>query len=136
MTLTANCEKMLLSRNVRKPGGDRASCFLGAIMRKVKPPDPWNSATGHAVRRRCWVRDKQRKAPCHICEGRRGPIDYDAKPSSTPLSWEPDHIKPRSRYPELTLVMSNIGPSHKVCNREKGSKLKQNDLGTPSRDWN
>ena len=105
------------------------------MARKPYTPDPWNSSTGHVVRQRCWNRDKAANAGCHICKGARGPIDYSVKPSSTPLSWEPDHIKPRSRYPHLALVMSNIGPSHKVCNREKGAKVEQNDLGEPSREW-
>lgn len=105
------------------------------MARRVVQRDAWDTNEGHVVRQRCLTRDRQRNAQCHICKGARGPIDYAAKPSSTPLSWEPDHIKPRSRYPELALDMSNIGASHKVCNREKGSKLEQNDLGTPSRKW-
>ena len=97
--------------------------------------DPWSTRHGRKVRARCWRRDLATHAPCCICHGERGPIDYSVAPSSTPLSWEPEHIRPRSRWPELVYDMANIGASHRVCNREKGAKAGMTQLGNRSRQW-
>lgn len=97
--------------------------------------DPWNSTAGQRLRLQCFDRDRRANAECHICKGQRGPIDYSVKPSSTPLSWEPDHIKPRSKFPELALKPTNIGPSHRCCNRSKKDRAGLNQLGEPSRRW-
>ncbi|MBQ1449899.1 MAG: HNH endonuclease [Eggerthellaceae bacterium] len=70
--------------------------------------------------------------PCWICGQ---PIDYDAKPSSTPDSWEPDHRFSVHTHPELAEVPENILPSHKRCNRAKGAKAGICNLGQPSREW-
>lgn len=83
----------------------------------------------------CYHRDKQANAPCGICKGAEGPIDYSAKPSSTPTSYEPDHILPRHTHPELGLVAGNIQAAHRKCNRAKGKRATLNPLGKPSREW-
>lgn len=97
--------------------------------------DVWSTRKGRKVRARCFRRDKSALAPCAICHGERGPIDYDAAPSSTPLSWEPDHKRSRARWPELALDMANIQPSHRICNREKGARAGMTNLGLRTREW-
>lgn len=97
--------------------------------------DLWSTRRGRKVRARCFRRDKAALAPCEICHGERGPIDYSAAPSSTPLSWEPDHKRSRARWPELALDMANIQPSHRICNREKGARAGMTNLGARSREW-
>lgn len=111
-------------------------------MRETKPVDLWNSPSGRAVRNRCWKRDiansrssnvqDRLRARCHIC---KQPIDYSLRPSSTPDAWEPDHVIPRSKRPDLALAMWNIAPSHRSCNRARQDRVVDSDLGEPSREW-
>lgn len=84
------------------------------------------------LRVQCFNRDKANDSPCWICGGA---IDYKAKPSSTPESWEPDHRHSVNTHPELAEVPENVLPSHKKCNRAKGAKAGISNLGTRSRDW-
>lgn len=74
-------------------------------------------------------------ARCWICGGR---IDYAAKPQ-TPFAYEPDHVEPVERRPDLAYELSNIRPSHCKCNRSRGDGTvhvgKKKGLGKPSRDW-
>lgn len=39
-----------------------------------------------------------------------------------PSEMELDHIKSRTRYPELRFVLSNLAPSCHPCNEKKGSR--------------
>lgn len=94
-----------------------------------------NSSAWKRLRLQCYRRDKAAGAECHICRGAYGPIDYGAKPSSTPLSYEPDHIRPTSTHPELTLVPDNIAASHMRCNRARGKRAVLDPLGSRSREW-
>lgn len=91
-----------------------------------------NSVTWKRLRLRCFKRDKLNNSPCWICGGA---IDYTAKPSTTPESWEPDHKHSVKTHPELAEVPENIFPSHKSCNRSKGAKAGLNNLGNISREW-
>lgn len=100
-----------------------------------KTRDPIDSMAWRRLRIACFERDKAKRAPCHICRGALGPIDYEAKPSSHGLAYEPDHLLPRATHPELALVPDNIGAAHKTCNRSKGARATANPLGRPSRDW-
>lgn len=84
------------------------------------------------IRRLAWDRDRKARAVCHICNE---PIDYMLKPSSAPLSWEPDHIKPVSKAPELELDLNNIAPSHMRCNRQRGNGFNDGNIGVRSRIW-
>ena len=85
------------------------------------------------VRRMAWNRDRKARAPCHICGQ---PIDYDVEPSSMPDAWEPDHLVPVSKRPELELDLANVAPSHMRCNRGRGNgKNGENDLGMRSKIW-
>lgn len=62
--------------------------------------------------RRIIARDKP---PCHHCGE---PIDYEA-PHTDPLAFEVDHVTALSRGGPDTL--DNKVPSHRRCNRSKGS---------------
>lgn len=85
------------------------------------------------VRALAWDRDRRKRAVCHICGQ---PIDYFVKPSSTPDSYEPDHIVPVSKRPDLELDLNNIKASHRRCNRTRGDGIRgTKDLGVQSRDW-
>ena len=84
------------------------------------------------IRKLAWDRDRKAKAPCHICGDT---IDYTLKPSSAPLAWEPDHIKPWSKNPELELDLNNIAASHTRCNRQRGNGYHDGDIGQRSRIW-
>ena len=85
------------------------------------------------VRALAWDRDRRARAVCHICGQ---PIDYFVKPSSTPDSYEPDHIVPVSKRPDLELDLNNIKASHRRCNRTRGDGIRgTKDLGVQSRDW-
>lgn len=85
------------------------------------------------VRRQAWDRDRHARAVCHICGE---PIDYSIPPSSAPLSWEPDHLQPFGKAPELELDLMNIAPAHRRCNRQRGNgNYYNNDLGQRSRIW-
>ena len=68
-------------------------------------PDPkLHGAIWRRVRKQCFERDLRTNAPCHIC-GQE--IDYTAKHGS-PDAWEPDHVIPRSKRPDLIYDMANI----------------------------
>lgn len=88
------------------------------------------------VRKRAFERDKRQHAPCGIC-GR--PIDYNLGMSSlkdyNPNAYEPDHILPVDRHPELELDLVNIQAAHAGCNRSKKNRAGINLLGIPSEDW-
>lgn len=97
--------------------------------------DEWRSSTGQRVRLACWDRDRKANAPCWLCGG---PIDYSLGPYAPGKStecWEPDHRRPRDRYPELTLEPSNIMPSHAHCNRSRGDKAGLSNIGKTTRSW-
>ena len=85
-----------------------------------------------AWRRKCRQRFRAMNAPCAICRGKLGPIDYTA-PSDAghPLSFVIDEIKPVSRWRELGYAsaraaaedLENLQPAHWVCNAKKGAKI-------------
>ena len=97
--------------------------------------DGWNTAAGQRVRRRAFKRDKEANAECWICKGEKGPIDYSVRPSSTDLSYEPDHYLPRARYPHLALDLANIRAAHRCCNRSRQDKAVIDSLGNTSGSW-
>lgn len=85
------------------------------------------------VRRMAWDRDRKARAVCHICGQ---PIDYYLEPSSAPNSWEPDHLIPVAKRPDLELDLKNIAASHMRCNRVRGDGTNgENALGMRSRIW-
>ena len=94
--------------------------------------DPRNTAEWHKLSKSCYLRDKAKNAACWIGNH---PIDYEAKPSSTPDSYEPDHYFPVATHPELALVPDNIRPACKRCNRARRSKAGINELGQRTREW-
>ena len=88
------------------------------------------------VRTRAFERDRKKNVPCQIC-GRQ--INYALGMSSTkdynPQAYEPDHILPVDRHPELELDLVNIQAAHAGCNRSKKNKAGINLLGVQSEDW-
>lgn len=85
------------------------------------------------VRKLAWNRDRKARAVCHIC---KQPIDYSLPASSCPDAWEPDHILPVSKRPDLELDLNNIKASHMRCNRARGDGTNgENELGMQSRIW-
>lgn len=91
-----------------------------------------NTTKWRKIRRMAWDRDRRSRAPCHICGD---PINYSIQPSTAPLAWEPDHILPVARAPELMYDLNNIAPSHMRCNRQRGAGDASNDIGMRSRIW-
>ena len=85
------------------------------------------------IRRQAWERDRKAQAPCHICGQ---PINYMLEPSSAPDAWEPDHLIPVAKRPDLELDLLNIAASHARCNRSRGDGTNgENVLGQQSRVW-
>lgn len=83
------------------------------------------------IRSLAWERDKAAQAVCHLCGQ---PIDYSLEPSSCDAAWEPDHIMPFVKAPELELDLTNIAASHRRCNRSRGFK-DEDKIGMHSRIW-
>ena len=83
-------------------------------------------------RRKMRKRMAYENAPCHICHGKRGPIDYAAPSDAAhPLSFVIDEIIPISRYKEFgyesrkacAMDPENLAPAHWICNQEKSNKI-------------
>lgn len=69
-----------------------------------------------------WVRATYGKinAPCVICGQ---PINYSIRGTDDSLSVQ--HVKSRSKYPQLTWLRSNHKPCHLACNRQAGNREPQ-----------
>jgi len=82
--------------------------------------------TESQLRGRAWrvLKDRFRRscertdARCWLCDQ---PIDYSAK-WTAPSAFEADHAKPVSTHPDLALVIGNLRPSHRSCNRSRGNR--------------
>jgi len=59
------------------------------------------------------------KAPCWLCKGDKGPINYWAK-AGTPQSFAADHVTPTSLGGDA-VRLSNLRPSHFGCNSSRGN---------------
>ena len=95
----------------------------------------WTSPAGRALRLRMFERDKRAGARCYWC---KDVIDYSLGPytrGGNTMAWSPEHVKPRDRYPELTLEPTNIVAAHFHCNAARQDKAGIMPLGTPSREW-
>jgi len=89
------------------------------------------SANG-ALRRKYRERFRAMAAPCGICRGKLGPIDYTA-PSDAhhPLSFVIDEIRPVSRWREFgydspeaaARDWGNLQAAHWCCNAAKSNKI-------------
>ncbi len=71
-------------------------------------------------------------APCGICGGKLGPIDYTAPSKSThPLSFVIDEIRPISRWREFgydspeaaAKDWNNLQAAHWICNARKSNHV-------------
>lgn len=97
--------------------------------------DKWSSPQGRRLRLRLFERDKAAQAPCVWCGG---PIDYGLGPyrrGGDTSAWSPEHIRPRSKYPELALDAANIKAAHFRCNASRRDKAGLTNLGQRSRRW-
>lgn len=83
-------------------------------------------------RRKCRARFKAMDAPCGICRGRLGPIDYTAPSDGRhPLSFVIDEIIPVSRWREfgydspeaVAQDWNNLQAAHYCCNAAKSNRL-------------
>jgi hypothetical protein len=88
-------------------------------------------------RRKAAARYAAQDAPCGICNGARGPIDYMAPRSHLyPLSLVIDEKVPVSRwresgYPSADACAcdpSNWQPAHWICNSQAGDKRKAREF--------
>lgn len=84
------------------------------------------------LRRKHRARFKAMAAPCGICRGALGPIDYTAPSDAAhPLSFVIDEIRPISRWkqfgydsPEAAARdWQNLQPAHYCCNAAKSNKV-------------
>ena len=116
--------RFLFANKKKSPGVLSARQRGGTMSRSARWP---------YVRRMAWDRDRKAKNVCHIC-GQS--IDYFLEPSSCDEAWEPDHIIPVARAPELELDLGNIKASHRRCNRARGDGTNgENAIGMQSRIW-
>ena len=99
----------------------------GVVM--TKGPDP-RQRNGNA-RRKAAKRFAAMDAPCAICHGARGPIDYSAPRNHMfPLSLAIDERAPVSRWREFgyssredcACDQSNWQPAHWICNAQASDK--------------
>ncbi|ALY10019.1 HNH endonuclease [Arthrobacter phage Pumancara] len=75
--------------------------------------------------------------------GRRRKLYKQLLPNDQVLCWicrqpganQLDHIKPRSKYPELVWDLSNIVPAHDTCNNRKSDGESVPGLGVNSEIW-
>lgn len=89
------------------------------------------------LRRKNRARFRAMNAPCGICKGKLGPIDYDA-PSDYkhPLSFVIDEIRPVSRWREFGYASAraaaedwdNLQAAHYCCNAAKSNHVEGEGL--------
>lgn len=86
------------------------------------------------ARRKAAKRFAAMDAPCALCHGKRGAIDYQAPRNHMfPLSLAIDEIKPVSRWREFGYAsadecardQSNWQPTHWICNAQASDKRKK-----------
>lgn len=94
---------------------------------------PNRSSRWKYIRKLAWNRDSKARAVCWICGE---PIDYSVPPSTTPDSYEPDHVIAVNMDASRELDLNNIRASHRRCNRARGDGTNgTNVLGRRSRVW-
>lgn len=71
------------------------------------------------------------KLPCYLCGQ---PINYEVS-APHPDSFTVEHVKPRSKYPELAEDPGNLKAAHFSCNSAKGVSEDNEGLGFTSREW-
>ena len=69
--------------------------------------------------------------PCYLCGNA---IDY-TKTAPHPDSFTVEHVKPRSKYPELAEDPGNLKSAHFGCNNAKGVREDEAGHGMTSKDW-
>lgn len=108
-----------------------------------------NPRTANGSFRRKWrARFRAQGAPCGICRGRFGPIDYAApSDSSHPLSFVIDEIRPVSRWREFGYASpeaaaqdpENLRPAHWCCNAARSNRISSagavKSVSVPDGQW-
>lgn len=84
------------------------------------------------ARNRFFNQGKQENAPCWLCGQ---PIDYNAKPGTSPDSHNLDHYYPVSTHPELQHDPANFRHAHMECNIRRGNGLARKNLGKQIPQW-
>lgn len=86
-----------------------------------------------AFRKACAEAD----APCWVCDGLLGPIDYGAAYDDwdNDQRFQLDHYLPVSTHAHLQDDPDNFRASHAGCNRDRSNAAPEGDLGIPSRVW-
>ena len=82
-------------------------------------------------RKKYQQRFKAMQAPCGICKGKLGEIDYSTSDPKAPLGFVIDEIIPVSKWQEggynspaeCADDFSNLQPAHRICNQLKGNKI-------------
>ena len=82
-------------------------------------------------RKKYKARFKAIQAPCGICRGQLGPIDYSTSDPHAPLGFVIDEIIPVSKWKQAGYDSpaaaaddwNNLQPAHRICNQMKGNKL-------------
>ena len=91
----------------------------------------YNSRRWQTVRYKAIVRNKKKYPPHGMCMACHTPFGRRSEKHG-------DHIKPRSKYPELALVLDNIQILDRDCNFGKGAHDETNwrDIGkSVSKSW-
>ena len=84
-----------------------------------------------ALRKKYQQRFRLQNAPCAICHGRLGEIDYTTSNPKAPLGFVIDEIIPISKYQlggydsprQAAEDFNNVQPAHRICNQMKGNKI-------------
>ena len=74
---------------------------------------------------------RAKKLACWIC---RQPINYQAK-APDPDSFSVDHYHHRSTHPHLAEEPENLRSAHLGCNKSRGDRHSQPDLGDTAGVW-
>ena len=115
------------------PLSERQAKKTGAVVLQIRTAAMANnprSSNGN-LRRKHRARFKAMAAPCGICRGALGPIDYDAPSDAAhPMSFVIDEIRPISKFrqfgydspKEAAQDWNNLQPAHYCCNAAKSNK--------------
>ena len=110
------------------PGSGESGHWWGCALYMSYNPRKSNGT----LRRKYRGRFKAMDAPCGICRGRLGPIDYTAPSDSAhPLSFVIDEIRPVSRWREFgydspeaaAQDWNNLQAAHYCCNQAKSNHV-------------
>ena len=91
--------------------------------------DKWCTPAEYAEFKRVLVADDGGNPICYY-DGK--PIDLKLS-SRSAQSYSIDHLKPRSKYPHLSKMITNMVSAHKTCNSSKGTQTAEKTLAEKAR---